>query len=135
MAVIAHQARMRVDLREPLLEDTLLAELRMLTAHRAGLAADHTRTIDRLRVRLRGFIPALERRVDFTNRGPLVLISQLQTTAALIAAGRDEVQRLLRERTVRHADKLATAARQAAGAQHVPGEEMAGESSADLRTT
>ncbi|WP_205775937.1 IS110 family transposase [Micromonospora tulbaghiae] len=62
VAVIANQARMRVDLREPLLEDTLLAELRMLTAHRAGLAADHTRTIDRLRVRLRGFIPALERR-------------------------------------------------------------------------
>ncbi|MEU5529735.1 IS110 family transposase [Micromonospora chersina] len=128
-AVIADQARMRRDLRELHLDDTLLAELRMLTAHRADLAADRTRTINRLRIRLLGIFPALERALDFTNRGPLVLISQFQTPAALIAIGREELERWLRERRVRHANKLATAAIEAAEAQHVrvPGEAMAGE--------
>lgn len=126
-ALIADQARMRRDLRELHLEDTLLAELRMLTAHRADLAADRTRTINRLRIRLLGIFPALERALDFTNRGPLVLISQFQTPAALIATGREELERWLRERKVRHADKLATTAIHAAEAQHVrvPGEAMA----------
>ncbi|MFI6333042.1 IS110 family transposase [Micromonospora chersina] len=149
-AVIADQARMRSDLRQLHLDDTLLAELRMLTAHRADLAADRsvsshaycerphestsstrTRTINRLRVRVRllGIFPALERALDFTNRGPLVLISQFQTPAALTAIGREELERWLRERKVRHANKLATAAIHAAEAQHVrvPGEAMAGE--------
>ncbi|MET8911007.1 IS110 family transposase [Micromonospora sp. NPDC004551] len=128
-AVIADQARMRRDLRELHLDDTLLAELRMLTAHRADLAADRTRTINRLRIRLLGIFPALERALDFTNRGPLVLISQFQTPAALAAFGREELERWLRERKVRHANKLATAAIEAAEAQHVrvPGEAMAGE--------
>ncbi|WBB70895.1 transposase [Micromonospora sp. WMMD812] len=128
-AVIADQARMRRDLRELHLDDTLLAELRMLTAHRADLAADRTRTINRLRVRLLGIFPALERAFDFTNRGPLVLISQFQTPAALTAIGREKLELWLRERKVRHANKLATAAIQAAEAQHVrvPGEAMAGE--------
>jgi Transposase len=39
-AIIADQARMRRDLRELHLDDTVIAELRMLTAHRADLAAD-----------------------------------------------------------------------------------------------
>ena len=41
-AVIADQGRMRRDLRELELDDQVIAELRMLTAHRADLAADRT---------------------------------------------------------------------------------------------
>ena len=86
-AIIADQARMRRDLRELHLDDTLIAELRMLTAHRADLAAERTRAINRLRVRLLGIFPALERALDFTNRGPLVLISRFQTPGSLTAIG------------------------------------------------
>jgi transposase len=48
--VIADQSRMRGD-DLPVLhpDDDLIAELRMLTAHRADLVADRTRTINRLR--------------------------------------------------------------------------------------
>jgi hypothetical protein len=42
-AVIADQGRMRRDLRELRLDDPLIAELRMLTGHRADIAADRTR--------------------------------------------------------------------------------------------
>jgi hypothetical protein len=41
-AVVADQGRMRRDLRELELDDQVIAELRMLTAHRADLAADRT---------------------------------------------------------------------------------------------
>jgi len=135
-AVIADQARMRRDLRELRLDDTSIAELRMLTTHRADLAADRTRTINRLRIRLLGIFPALERALDFTNRGPLVLINRFQTPAALIATGQEELERWLRSQKVRHADKLANAAMRAAEAQHVrvPGEAMAGELIARLAT-
>ena len=86
-AVIADQARMRHDLRELRILDDDIAELRMLTAHRTDLVADRTRAINRLRTLLVGVFPALERVLDFTNRGPLVLISGYQTPAALRAAG------------------------------------------------
>lgn len=84
-AIIADQARMRRDLRELKLGNEAIAELRMLTAHRADIAADRTRAINRLRIQLLGTFPALERVVDFTNRGPLVLISGFQTPDALAA--------------------------------------------------
>lgn len=86
-AVIADQARMRRDLRELHLEEEMIAELRMLTAQRNDLAADRARTINRLRQRLLGVFPALERALDFTNQGPLVLISQFQTPHAIRAVG------------------------------------------------
>jgi len=135
-AIIADQARMRRDLRELHLDDTVIAELRMLTAHRADLAADRTRTINRLRIRLLGIFPALERALDFTNRGPLVLISQFQTSTALTAIGQQALELWLRNNKVRYADKLATAAMHAAAAQQVrvPGETMAAELVARLAT-
>src|SRR3954449_5444077 len=46
-AIIADQARMRRDLRELHIAETVIAELRILTAHRADLAAERTRTINR----------------------------------------------------------------------------------------
>ena len=126
-AIIADQARMRRDLRELQMPDTVIAELRILTAHRTDLAAERTRAINRLRVQLLGVFPALERALDFTNRGPLVLISHFQTPTALAAIGQHGLEAWLRERKVRQADKLAAAAVNAARAQHVsiPGEAVA----------
>jgi transposase len=136
-AIIADQARMRRGLRELRLEDSTIVELRILTAHRADLTAERTRTINRLRVQLLGVFPALERALDFTNRGPLVLISQFQTPAALAAIGQHGLERWLRERKVRQADKLATVAVTAACGQSVtvPGEAIAAHVVARLAAT
>lgn len=76
-AIIADQARMRRDL-EPVRPDAeAIAELKILTARRADLAADRTRTVNRLREQLLGIFPALERALEMTNRGPLVLLSRV----------------------------------------------------------
>jgi len=136
-AVIADQARMRRDLRELNIVDEDIAELRMLTAHRAALVADRTRAINRLRTHVNGAFPALERVLDFTNQGPLVLISGYQTPAALTAAGASRVERWLRARKVRDAGKLATTAVAAAHSQQVrmPGESAAADLTRRLATT
>ena len=126
-AVITDQVRMRRDLRELRLVEEEITELRMLTAHRADLAADRTRTINRLRIQLVAIFPVLERVLDFTNRGPLILVTEFQTPAALTSIEEDDLERWLRERKVRHAAKLASTARRAAQAQptKLPGETMA----------
>lgn len=133
-AVIADQARMRRDLRELHLEEEMITELRMLTAQRADLVADRTRTINRLRQRLLGVFPALERTLDFTNQGPLVLITQFQTPAAIRAAGIHGLESWLRGRNIRAAGKVAAAAVQAAEAQYtqIRGEAVAATLVADL---
>jgi len=118
-AIIADQARMRRDLRELRLEPESIAELRMLTAHRADVAADRTRSINRLRVRLLGVFPSLERALDFTNKGPLVLISGFQTVQAVNDIGSEGLERWLRDRKVRDAAKLAQAATDAAASQQI----------------
>ncbi len=118
-AIIADQARMRRDLRALRLEDEVITELRMLTAHRADAAADRTRAINRLRGRLMGIFPALERVLDFTNQGPLILISRFQTASSIRDTGAAELERWLRSRGVRGAAKLAAAAALAASGQHV----------------
>ena len=136
-AIIADQARMRRDLRELKLGDEAIAELRMLTAHRADIAADRTRAINRLRIQLLGIFPALERALDFTNRGPLVLISGFQTPDALAAIDRSNLEGWLRARKVRYAGKLATAALSAAATQRVrlPGQAVAADLIARLAAT
>jgi transposase len=65
--------------------------------------------------------------LDFTNQGPLVLISHVQTPDSIRAVGRDELEQWLRDRKVRGADKLATAAALAADAQRtrIRGESVA----------
>lgn len=118
-AIIADQARMRRDLRQLRLEPESIAELRMLTAHRADVAADRTRSINRLRVRLLGVFPSLERALDFTNKGPLVLISGFQTVQAVNDIGSERLERWLRDRKVRDAAKLAQAATDAAASQQI----------------
>jgi hypothetical protein len=118
---------MRRDLRAVRLPDDGIVELRMLTAHRADLAADRVRRISRLRSRLLGVFPSLERNLDFTNKGPLVLISMFQTPQAITDAGAIGLEQALRERRVRHASKLALTAVEAARAQQarLPGEAIA----------
>lgn len=57
--VIADQSRMRgTDLPVLHTHDDLITELRMLTARRAGLVADRTRTINRLHQQLMAVCPA-----------------------------------------------------------------------------
>jgi hypothetical protein len=125
-AIIADQARMRRDLRPLRPADPLVLELRMLTTHRADLATDRTRAINRLRGRLVAICPELEAALDFTCHGPLMLIAEFPTAAAIRAVGRDELHRRLRAPKVRNAAALATRAHAAAGQQmRVPGEDVA----------
>src|SRR5215218_9172731 len=116
-AIIADQARMRRDLRRLQVLDEDIAELRLMTAYRADLAADRTRCINRLRNLLLGVFPALERVLDFTCHGPLVLISGFQTPTAIQRLGATRLLRWLERRGVRHPGRLATAGAEAAGRQ------------------
>ena len=109
-AIIADQARMRRDLRRLQVLDEDIAELRLMTAYRADLAADRTRCINRLRSLLLGVFPALERVLDFTCHGPLVLISGFQTPTAIRRLGATRLLRWLERRGVRRPGRLATAA-------------------------
>jgi transposase len=136
-AIIADQARMRRDLRRLQVLDEDIAQLRLMTAYRADLAADRTRCINRLRSLLLGIFPALERVLDFTRHGPLVLISGFQTATAIRRLGARRLLRWLERRGVRNAGRLATAAAEAAGRQTVqlPGETAAASLIARLAQT
>lgn len=116
--VIADQARMRRDLQilEP--GNDLAVELRVLTDRRADLSAERTRKINRMRAQLLSIFPALERALELTNTGPLLLLSGYQTPAALRRAGRKRLELWLANRNVRNAETLAAAAVEAAQRQH-----------------
>lgn len=65
--IIAETARMRHrDLSEVHAPDELVVELSRLTLHRADLAGDWVRSVNRLRELLTGIFPAIERAFDFT---------------------------------------------------------------------
>ena len=113
-AIIADQARMRRDLRELHVLDEDIAQLQLLSSYRGDLAADRTRSINRLRGLLVGIFPALERVLDFTNRGPLILISGFQTPAAIRQLGAGRLTGWLKRRGVRGASRLADTAVEAA---------------------
>jgi transposase len=127
--VIADQSRMRgADL--PVLhpDDALVAELRMLTAHRADLVADRTRTINRLRQQLVAVCPALERVAQLTqDRGWVVLLSRYQRPKAIRQSGITRLTKVLADAGVRNAHPIAQAAVGAAKTQTVrlPGDEVA----------
>lgn len=125
--VIADQARMRRDLAVLRGDDELIVELRMLLARRQDLVADRTRVVNRLHGQLLAISPALERALDLTNRGPLVLLTGFATPAALREAGTAAVEAWLRARKVRKAGPLAAAAVRAAQSQQarLPGEQLA----------
>lgn len=134
--VIADQSRMRgSDL--PVLhpDDNLITELRMLTAHRADLVADRTRTINRLRQQLVAVCPALERVAQPTSdRGWIVLLARYQRPKAIRQSGVSRLTRILADVGVRNASTIAAAAVAAAKTQTVrlPGEEAAARLVAEL---
>ena len=134
--VIADQSRMRgSDL--PVLHpyDDLITELRMLTAHRADLVADRTRTINRLRQQLMAVCPALERVAQPTqDRGWVVLLSRYQRPKAIRQSGLSRLTKTLTDAGVRNASTIAEAAVDAAKTQTVrlPGEEVAAALVAEL---
>ena len=127
--VIADQSRMRgADL--PVLHphDDLITELRMLTAHRADLVADRTRTINRLRQQLVAVCPALERVAQLTqDRGWVVLLSRYLRPKAIRQSGLSRIMKTLADAGVRNASTIAEAAVTAAKTQTVrlPGEDVA----------
>lgn len=132
--VIADQARMRRDLTVLRGDEELIVELRMLVARRQDLRSDRTRVINRLHGQLLAISPALERALDLTNHGPLVLLTGFQTPAALRGAGVASVAAWLRARKVRGSAALAAAAVRAAEAQTItlPGEQLAARLAARL---
>lgn len=117
--IIADQARMRRDLAAIEPDDALLAELRLLLAHRQDLVSEKTRTITRLRSVLLALFPGLERSLDLTTKGALTLVLRYQTPAAIRRSGRNRIERYLKTRGVRGASRLADAAVAAAKAQRV----------------
>jgi transposase len=116
--VIADQARMRRDLQRVRPGDEAAIELELLTGHRADLVTDRTRTVNRLRGILTGLFPGLERALDLTKTGPLVLLTGYQTPAALRRIGRTRLRAWLTARKIRNADALADIAWAAASNQH-----------------
>ncbi|WP_371502896.1 IS110 family transposase [Kitasatospora sp. NBC_00374] len=125
--VIADQARMRRDLGLLRPGDEVAVDLRTLTAHRTDLVCDRTRQINRLRAQLLEIFPALERALELTNKGPVVLLTGYQTPAAIRRSGAKRIETWLRNRKVRGAAALAKVAVEAAEAQHtaLPGEKLA----------
>lgn len=127
--VIADQSRMR-GTDPPVLhpDDDLITELRILTAHRADLIADRTRTINRLRQQLTAVCPALERAAQLTqDRGWVVLLTRYQRPKAIRQSGVSRLTKILSDAGVRNAATIAAAALAAAKSQTVrlPGEEVA----------
>ena len=103
--VIADQARMRPDLEELIPGEGELTELQILLARRRDLVTDQTRSINRLRDALLSSFPALERALDLTNRGALVLISHYQRPTQIRRTGRKRItilpEKPLRQRSRR----------------------------------
>ncbi|MEX5638064.1 IS110 family transposase [Parafrankia sp. FMc2] len=133
-AIIADQLRMRRDLSPLRVDDELIVELRMLVARRCDLASDRVRLVNRLHEQLLGISPALERALDLTNRGPLVLLTHVQTPAAVRQLGTAGLEQWLRSQKVRGAAALAAAVVAAADSQQVtlPGEQLAAQLIADM---
>ncbi len=92
-------------------------DLRLLTARRLNVVHDRTRQINRLRAQLLEFFPALERTLDLTNKGPVVLLTGYQTPAAIRRMGVRWLETWLRNRKVNGAGGLAARAVEAAQAQ------------------
>ncbi|MCX5215496.1 IS110 family transposase [Kitasatospora sp. NBC_00240] len=122
--VIADQARMRRDLMPVNVADDDLTELRLTTRRRTDLVCDRTRAVNRLRGMLTSLFPALERTLDLSNNGPLVLLTGYQTPAGIRRMGASRLETWLRNRKVRGCASLARLAVDAAERQHtaVPGE-------------
>ncbi|MGW9419771.1 IS110 family transposase, partial [Cellulosimicrobium funkei] len=124
--VIAQTARMRPDLTTVTTPPEQVAELARLTAHRADLAADWVRGVNRLRDLLGAIFPGLERALDHTQRSPLILLTGFATPGEVRDAGEDGLLAHLREHGAHRPSlaKITAAALEAAQAQTIvlPGE-------------
>jgi transposase len=109
-AIIAGQARMRRDLQPLRPGDEITTELKILTERRKDLSCDRTRAINRIRGLLNGIFPALERELDLTSAGPLVLLAGYQAPAAIRHMGAARLEAWLRARHVHGATRLAAKA-------------------------
>lgn len=134
--VVADQARMRRDLTDLRPDDEHAVELRVRTGLRSNLVADRTRTLNRLRTSLTSIFPALERALELSNLGPLVLLTGYQTPAALRRVGTRRLTTWLGNSKVRGVRALAEAAIDAAERQHtaLPGELCVKRGPADCRS-
>ncbi|WP_236583606.1 IS110 family transposase [Streptomyces sp. MBT53] len=144
--VLADQVRVRRDLHPLRAGDGTVIDLKILTGRRMDLVADRTRTVNRLRAQPTSLFPCLERALDLTDTGPLVLLTGYQTPASLrrtgvrvlsdaalatftptATTGKKRLETWLRNRPVLRADRLAETALEAAGRRHtgLPGEKPA----------
>ncbi|MFJ4512861.1 IS110 family transposase [Streptomyces sp. NPDC088816] len=133
--VIADQARMRRDFAPLDTPPELVTTLRVLTNYRADLIADRVRLINRLRDLLVGICPALERAFDYSAaKGPVVMLTDYQTPAALRRIGVKRLTTWLERRKVRGAADVAAKAVEAAQSQQIalPGEKRAAKLVCDL---
>ncbi|THA23086.1 IS110 family transposase [Streptomyces sp. A1547] len=125
--VIADQARIRRNLCLLRPGDEIAVDLRTLTTRRLDVVFDRTRQINRLRAQLLELFPALERSLDLTNKGPVMLLTGYQTPAAIRRAGAKRIETWLENRKVKGAATLAHTVVEAAQAQGtaLPGEKVA----------
>ncbi|MET9932656.1 MULTISPECIES: IS110 family transposase [unclassified Streptomyces] len=127
--IIADQARIRRDVSTLRPGDDVALDLRLLTARRLDVVHDRTRQINRLRAQLLEFFPALERALDLTKKGPVLLLTAYQTPAAIRRMGVRRLETWLRNRKVQRAGTLAARALETAQAQMTAlrGEELGAE--------
>ncbi|MEE1811143.1 IS110 family transposase [Streptomyces sp. BE133] len=133
--VIADQARMRRDFAPLDTPPELVTTLRVLTNYRADLIADRVRLINRMRDLLVGICPALERAFDYSAaKGPVVMLTEYQTPAALRRIGAKRLTSWLERRKVRSAAEVAAKAVEAAQSQQIalPGEKRSAKLVCDL---
>jgi transposase len=117
--VIADQLRLRRGaLQEICPRNGVLAEMRVLVAHRRDLLQDQTRRAARLREVLLGVFPGLEAQLDLKREGALVVVTKVATPTAARRLGAARLFRWLKARGVRKAKDLAERVVAAAKAQH-----------------
>jgi transposase len=121
---IAELVRTR-ELRPILPDDDTVVALRLKVGRRRDLIREQTRRLSRLRALLCGIHPGLERALDVTCKGPLLLLTRYVTPSEIRRAGRRRlVAHLARRPHLRGIEDLAGRTLDAARAQRlaVPGE-------------
>jgi hypothetical protein len=118
---------MRRDLQPLRAGDEISTGLRILTARRADKSADRTRAINRLQAQLLEYFPALERAFDYSrSKAALLLLTKYRTPDGIRRTGQARLHAWLKKLGARSSAAVATAAVEAAKAQHttVPAQHM-----------
>ncbi|MCJ1697897.1 IS110 family transposase [Rathayibacter caricis] len=135
--VIAETARHRHDLTPIRMPVEIIADLKLLIAHRSDLVADRVRMLNRLRDVLTGIFPRLDRAFDYAkHKGALTLLTGYQTPTALRRMGQARLTKWLSRRGVQGAPSVAEAALEAANGQQtqIGNETIAAQIIADIAT-